>query len=398
MSDTKIVKAPDLETKDINEKEDEAVIEDDSTAEATNEEQETEDQDQEDSPNEEEGEEGLEEQPQDSDEKEDEANLEDDSAAEDTDEEQETEDEDQEDSPSEDEGEESLEEQSQDKNETNDAGKKKVTQLLKWAGIILLPLLAAGTLFVVKPTIITNLFNTSEQIDIPQTTATQWTAEELEMVNIVGLTLTETEKIWNKIFAEKGGVYKNPDFTIFTNRIRTPRNEKESESESEQFSLGTFYCLEEQRIYIDLSLHRDLKNRLDIPGDFAQGYIVAHEIGHHVQNLIGISEQVPAARLQLTNKEFAMVLQRIELQADCFAGIWAKHTAKQNYNVEPEEFADALNAVTHFSREHLRQKEGDDLMPDPFTHGSSRLRLRWFTIGYNKGTLDDCDTFTTIDL
>jgi predicted metalloprotease len=248
---------------------------------------------------------------------------------------------------------------------------------------------------VVKPTIITNIFNLSEQLQPPQATATQRTAEELEMVNIVDLTLTETEKIWDKIFVEKGGVYKKPDVTIFTDRTSATCNK--SENESEQFSLGTFYCPEEKRIYIDLSLHRDLKNRLDIPGDFAQGYIVAHEIGHHVQNLIGISEQIPAARLQLTSKKFQQVLQRLELQADCFAGMWAKQSLKQQQDVKPEEFTDALNAVTRFSREHLQQQKGDDLMPDPFTHGSSRLRLHWFTVGYNKGTLDGCDTFTTIN-
>jgi len=296
------------------------------------------------------------------------------------------------------------EETDKDNQQNRSAKKDKIVKTLKWAGIISLPLITATFLFFLKPTFITNIFNKPEQlVYTPKTAAIKWTAEELEMINIVGQTLAETEKIWNNIFTQKGGIYKKPDFTIFTNRISSVCVDDNSERQDtekiiEQSFIGTFYCPEEKCIYIDLSLHLDLKNRLDIPGDFAQGYIVAHEIGHHVQNLAGISEQVPAARLTLGEKEFDMVLQRMELQADCFAGIWARHTAERLYNTSREEFVDALDAVTHYSREHLKQKEDNDMMPDPFTHSSSRLRLRWFTIGYDKGTFDACDTFTIMEL
>jgi len=287
-----------------------------------------------------------------------------------------------------------------DEESEKEEDKTKLFNFLKWTGIVSLPLIVIALLLVLKPTVISNLFNTTElQIHTPKTAAIQWTAEELEMINVVGQTVTETEKIWNTIFTKKGGIFKKPDFTIFTGRIRSVCAEKqENELIVEQSSLGTFYCPDEKRIYIDLSLHRDLKNRLDIPGDFAQGYIVAHEIGHHVQNLAGISAQIPAARLRLSDKEFDMVSQRLELQADCFAGIWARHTAEAQYNVRPEEFADALNAVSNYSRKRLKQKKDNDIMPDPFTHGSPRLRLRWFTIGFDKGTFDACDTFTVMEL
>ncbi len=289
--------------------------------------------------------------------------------------------------------------ESEERRETTEK-KSKLHKTLKWAGIVSLPLIATALLLFLKPTVTSNLFSTTElQIHTPKTAAMQWTAEELEMINVVGQTLTETEKIWDTIFTKKGGIYKKPDFTIFTGRISSACAEKqENELLIEQSSLGTFYCPEERRIYIDLSLHRDLKNRLDIPGDFAQGYIVAHEIGHHVQNLAGISAQIPAARLRLSDKEFEMVSQRLELQADCFAGIWARHAAEAQYNVRPDEFADTLDAVTHYSRQHLKQKKDNDIMPNPFTHGSPRLRLRWFTIGYDKGTFDACDTFTVMEL
>ena len=149
--------------------------------------------------------------------------------------------------------------------------KNKLSNILKWTGIVSLPLIATALLLFLKPSIISNLFNTTElQVFTPKTAAIQWTAEELEMINVVGQTLTETEKIWNTIFTRKGGFYKQPDFTIFTGRIRSTCVDKQkNELTIGQSSLGTFYCPAEKRIYIDLSLHLDLKNRLDIPGDFA---------------------------------------------------------------------------------------------------------------------------------
>jgi len=294
---------------------------------------------------------------------------------------------------------------SKDKQQNESAKKGRKVKILTWTGIILLPMTAIAVLFFLKPAFIINIFNKQElQLNTSETAAAaKWTAEELEMIHRAKETLAETEKIWNTIFTQKGGIYKSPKFTFFSDRIssvcKNGNNEKlETEKKIDQSFIGTFYCPEENHIYIDLSLQQDLKNRLDIPGDFTQGYIIAHEIGHHIQNLAGISEQVPAARLELGDKEFAMILQRIELQADCFAGIWAQHTAEQTYNTSRNEFADVLDAVTHYSREHLKQKDDNDMMPDPFTHSSSRLRLRWFTIGYDKGTFDACDTFTVMEL
>lgn len=225
----------------------------------------------------------------------------------------------------------------------------------------------------------------------PPPATQQWTAAEQEMVNFIDLTLTETEQTWKKIFAEKDGAYRTPKRTLFTDKI-------EYVCGHEQAASGTFYCPQEQRTYIDFSLYLDLKNRLDIPGDFAQGYIIAHEIGHHVQNLAGISEQIPEARLLLSDKDFKMVLLRLELQADCFAGIWAKHTDKEYHNVEQADIVDALTAVNRISHERLQQQTEEEITPDSFTHGSARQRIRWFMTGYDKGSFDSCDTFTTMDL
>ncbi len=278
--------------------------------------------------------------------------------------------------------------------------KKISTKILVLGAAIGTLLLLAIVCFIVKPTFITSRFSEPElTINTPKTVATQLTAEEMEMIGIIGQALDETEQVWEKIFSEKGGIFKNPEFTFFTDKINWAcLNEKDKERLGEQSSIGTFYCPREKKIYIDLSLHLDLNNRLDIPIKFAQAYIVAHEIGHHVQNLAGISNQIPAARLRLSDKEFGLVWQRLELQADCFAGIWAKQFAEQQYNISEDDFQDALDAVSHYATAHAKQKSKGDLMPDPFTHGSSRLRLRWFTIGYEKGTFDACDTFTIVDL
>lgn len=278
-----------------------------------------------------------------------------------------------------------------EKNNGNNTRRKKIIRALKWAGIVLFPLISAAIFFWTQPPSTQDISNDSKQARKPETATKQWPAQEQEMVDFINLTLTETEQVWKKIFIEKDSTYRKPELTLFTNKI-------ESACNHEQIASGSFYCPQEQQIYIDLSLYLDLKNRLDIPGDFAQGYIVAHEIGHHVQNLAGIYEQVPEARLLLTDKEFKMVSLRLELQADCFAGIWAKHTDKQYHSVEREDIIDALHAVNRISHERLRQQTEEEITPDALTHGSSRQRIRWFMIGYNRGSFDACDTFTTTDL
>ncbi len=290
------------------------------------------------------------------------------------------------------------------KKQNNTTKKEKIVKILKWTTIISLPLTIAAVLFFLKPAFITNFFNNPElELDTSGTAAGKWTPEELEMIHTAKETLKETEKTWDTIFTEKRGVYKSPKFTFFTDTISSVceniNNEnEETEKKIGQSFTGTFYCPEEKRIYVDLSLQRDLKNRLDIPEKFTQGYVIAHEVGHHIQNLAGISEQLPAARLQLGDKEFAKILERMELQADCFAGIWAQQTAQKTYNTSPKEFADALNAVSHYSRKYLKEKTVPDTMPDAFSYSSLRLRLRWFTIGYDKGSFDACDTFIVTQL
>lgn len=273
-----------------------------------------------------------------------------------------------------------------DANENN-TRRKKIIPTLKWTGIVLFPLIGVAILLWLNPS-----FTKKVPDDSAQAIKTkQLPAKDQEMVDFINLTFTETEQVWKEIFIEKDSSYRKPELTLFTNKI-------ESACNHEQVASGSFYCPQERRIYIDLSLYLDLKNRLDIPGDFAQGYIIAHEVGHHIQNLAGIYGQVPEARLLLSDKKFKMVSLRLELQADCFAGIWAKHTDKQHHNVEQADIIDTLRAVNRISHKRLRQQTEDEITPDSLTHGSARQRLHWFMVGYNKGSFDYCDTFTTIDL
>jgi hypothetical protein len=273
----------------------------------------------------------------------------------------------------------------------NDTGRRKIIRGFKWAGIVLFPLVAVATFFGFNRPLPQNISDQSKEVGTSEATIKQETAEKEKRVDRINLTLTKTEQVWKKIFMEKHGVYKKPKLTQFSGKIESVCGLKQAAS-------GSFYCPQEQRIYIDLSLYVDLTNRLDIPGDFAQAYIIAHEVGHHIQNLAGISEQIPEARLKLNDKAFKKVSLRLELQADCFAGIWAKHTDNQFNNITQEDIVDTLNAVNRISRERLRAQTENEITPDPLTHGSARQRIHWFMTGYSMGDFDACDTFTTTDL
>ena len=255
-------------------------------------------------------------------------------------------------------------------------------------GILLLALI--GMYFGIDPALIMNLADgvpqkTTDTISIHQT------ADEKQLVDFVSVVLADTEDTWNKIFTGKGGSYREPTLVLFSGQV-------ESACGFAQAAMGPFYCPEDQQVYIDLSFYKDLKNRLDAPGDFAQAYVVAHEIGHHVQKLIGISDKVHQARQQLSSKEYNKVSVKLELQADCFAGIWANHADRVRNIIESGDIEEALNAASHIGDDRLQQQARGYVTPDSFTHGSSAQRVHWFTIGYQSGTLEACDTFSARSL
>lgn len=268
---------------------------------------------------------------------------------------------------------------------------KRLPGGMKGGGIGVLLLALVGMYFGIDPALILNMAGgVPEQTTTQESTAPQ-TAENQELADFISVVLADTEDTWNKIFQEKGGTYREPKLVLFSGQVQ-------SACGFAQAAMGPFYCPGDQKVYIDLSFYKDLKNQLDAPGDFAQAYVVAHEIGHHVQKLVGISDKVHEARQQLSKKDYNKVSVKLELQADCFAGIWAHHADRVRNIVEPGDIDEALNAASHIGDDRLQQQSQGYVTPDSFTHGSSTQRVKWFKIGYKTGTIESCDTFSALSL
>jgi len=183
-----------------------------------------------------------------------------------------------------------------------------------------------------------------------------------------------------------GGVYREPKLVLFSNQVR-------SACGFAQAATGPFYCPADQKVYIDLFFYQELKTRFQAPGDFAQAYVIAHEVGHHVQNLIGVSEKVHQARNRMNEAQSNALSVRQELQADCFAGIWAHHAHKARQIIEQGDIEEALQAASSIGDDHLQMQSKGYVVPDGFTHGSSEQRVRWFKRGIESGNINACDTF-----
>ncbi len=259
---------------------------------------------------------------------------------------------------------------------------------VKGGGIGILLLALVGMYFGVDPALIMNLAGGGSQSTTTQQGAPP-TAAEQELSDFVSVVLADTEDTWNTIFKENGATYREPKLVLFTGQV-------ESACGFAQAATGPFYCPADQQVYIDLSFYQDLKNKLDAPGDFAQAYVIAHEIGHHVQNLVGINDKMNQARQTLSTKDYNKLSVKLELQADCFAGIWANKADKVRNIVEEGDIDEALNAASQIGDDRLQQQSHGYVTPDSFTHGSSRQRVHWFTVGYKNGTLDSCDTFSNL--
>jgi predicted metalloprotease len=202
--------------------------------------------------------------------------------------------------------------------------------------------------------------------------------------------LADTEDVWNRVFAGLGGRYREPTLVLFSGLVESACGQAES-------AMGPFYCPGDGKLYIDLAFYRQMEGRLNAGGDFARAYVVAHEVGHHVQNLLGISEQV--GRLQQRDPGAANQYSvRLELQADCFAGIYANGIQKYGDVLETGDAAEAINAAKAVGDDTLQRSAGRAVVPDSFTHGSAAQRMRWFTTGFRSGSLDACDTFKAADL
>jgi predicted metalloprotease len=222
-------------------------------------------------------------------------------------------------------------------------------------------------------------------IERPQTT------NEDDLKRFVAVVLGDTEDVWRDIFARYGERYSDPNLVLFSGGVR-------SACGMGMAQMGPFYCPNDEKVYIDLDFYEELKTRFRAPGDFAQAYVIAHEIGHHVQKLLGIADQVEAARQRMGQTEGNALQVRMELQADCFAGIWANHAEETKNIIEPGDIDEALNAASAIGDDRIQKQTQGYVVPDAFTHGSSAQRVRWFKRGYESGKLDACDTFNADQL
>lgn len=204
--------------------------------------------------------------------------------------------------------------------------------------------------------------------------------------DMVAHVLGDTEEVWQQLFRQQGSTYQAPTLVLFTDATNTACGMGES-------AMGPFYCPPDQKVYIDLGFYRDLSQRFGAPGDFAQAYVIAHEVGHHVQNLLGLSDQVHQARQRLSEADGNALSVKLELQADCLAGLWAHHAEQRLSFLESGDVEEALTAAAAIGDDRLQQQAGGRVVPESFTHGSSEQRVHWFRVGLAKGSLDACDTF-----
>ncbi len=226
---------------------------------------------------------------------------------------------------------------------------------------------------------LTLLEQTGYSIDQP---AYSPTAEEEELSQFVRVVLADTEDVWNSLMEN----YREPTLVLFNGRV-------ESACGMASSATGPFYCPADEKVYIDLSFYNDLRNRLGAPGDFAQAYVIAHEVGHHVQHLLGISDKVQSMSKQLSKEEYNKLSVKLELQADFLAGVWAHHANKMN-TIEPGDIEEALGAANAIGDDRLQKQGQGYVVPDSFTHGTSAQRMRWFSKGYELGDLKQGDTFS----
>ena len=209
-----------------------------------------------------------------------------------------------------------------------------------------------------------------------------------ETALFVSKVLASTEDVWNQTFREAGRQYENPKLVLFTGATPTACG-------TGQTAMGPFYCPGDHKVYIDLAFYRELKDRFRAPGEFAQAYVIAHEVGHHVQNLLGIADQVHKARQRVSEREANALSVRMELQADCLAGVWGKRTDTMKQVLEPGDLEAALTAASAIGDDRLQQQAQGRIVPESFTHGSSEQRVRWFRRGFETGDMNQCNTFKT---
>ena len=244
----------------------------------------------------------------------------------------------------------------------------------------------ASLLFGVNPLSVLNMLSGGGQMAPVQQAPAHKPPADDRMAKFVSTVLADTEDTWTELFRAQGRNYAKPHLVLFRNATPTACG-------TGQTATGPFYCPGDQKVYIDLSFYQLMKQRFHVSGEFAQAYVIAHEVGHHVQNLLGISGKVDAARRRVSETQSNALSVRLELQADCFAGVWAYHANQARSILEDGDVETALNAASAIGDDALQRQARGEVVPDSFTHGTSAQRVRWFKRGIESGKVSSCNTF-----
>ncbi|WPV65000.1 neutral zinc metallopeptidase [Chitinophaga sp. LS1] len=256
-------------------------------------------------------------------------------------------------------------------------------------GVIIIVVLALITKQ--SPQALLNKVSQSTGGGTEQTTSQTVTKASDEEARFASTVLANTEDVWTELFKEMHKEYEAPKMVLFS-------DVDESGCGTAQSAMGPFYCPADDRVYLDLSFFNEMETRFKVVGDFAKAYVIAHEVGHHIQNLLGISRKMQAMRSQLSEKEYNKLSVKLELQADFLAGVWAHHAQKMDNILDPGDIEEALNAASAVGDDKLQEAANGRVVPDAFTHGTSAQRMRWFKKGFDTGDIKDGDTFNASNL
>ena len=259
-----------------------------------------------------------------------------------------------------------------------------VTPRLAGGGLGAIVIVVLALLFGVDPRMLTQMLPTETPAPAPGPART---GQQDPMADFVSVVLADTEDTWDELFRRGGATYQEPKLVLFSGAAQ-------SACGFAQAAVGPFYCPADQKVYIDLAFYQDLRNRFQAPGDFAQAYVIAHEVGHHVQNLLGIAQKVHQAQQRASPEQANALSVRMELQADCFAGVWAHHANRMRQILEQGDVEEALNAAAQIGDDRMQMRGRGYVSPESFTHGSGEQRVRWFRTGLESGELNRCDTFS----
>ncbi len=251
--------------------------------------------------------------------------------------------------------------------------------------------LVASYFLGVNPLTVLGFLGGGEPVASSKLTPAQRPPADDRMASFISTVLADTEDVWKDVFAQGGATYQLPRLVLFRGATATGCGQG-------QAAMGPFYCPPDRKVYIDLDFYQTLQNRLGAPGDFAQAYVIAHEVGHHVQNLLGITTKMDQMRTRLSQADYNAMSVRLELQADCFAGVWAHHAQASRQLLEQGDVEEAMNAAAKIGDDALQRAGGGAVVPESFTHGSSAQRQRWFNTGLQFGSVKRCDTFSARQL